>query len=285
MTPLRRELIRKLELHRMSASTRKLYVRAVEGLAEHYGRSPDRIDAKGIQDYLHHQLVVKKLSWSTCNVTAAGLAFFYTRVLDRPGFRAELPPRRRPRRLPEVLSRDEVLALFDAAWTPMHRAVLMTTYGGGLRSCEVVRLKVTDVDSRRMTIRVEQGKGRKDRHAVLGPRLLGELRVYWRVERPPLWLFPKPESQREHWSAEGAQKMYYRTKKRAGIKRSGGIHALRHSFATHMLEDGVDSTVIQSMMGHAHISTTAQYLHVSRRHLAAVKSPLDTLLPDKSTAL
>jgi len=284
MTPLRKEMIRQLELYRMSASTQRLYVRAVKGLAEHYGRSPDTIEAREIQDYLHFQLVKKKLSWSTCNVTAAGLAFFYTRVLDRPGFRANLPPSRRPRKCPEVLSREEIVALFDAAWTPKHKAILMAAYGAGLRSCEVVRLQITDIDSKRMVIRVEQGKGRKDRHAVLGRRLLEELRSYWKIERPPLWLFPKPENQREHWSAEAAQKMYFRTKKRAGITRKGGIHSLRHSFATHMLEDGVDSSVIQAMMGHRHISTTARYLHVNRRHIATVESPLETLFSDTPEA-
>ena len=281
MTPLRTEMIKHLELERLSPSTHDAYLRAVAGLAKHYWRSPDRITGQEVQDYLHHLLVERKLAWSSCNVAACGLLFFYTKVLQWETLSLELPPRKRPKKQPEVLGREEVRRLFDAVSNAKHRALLMTTYGGGLRVSEVVNLKITDIDSQRTAIRVAQGKGWKDRRTILSKRLLHELRAYWKIDRPPEWLFPGSDINKPMARAS-AQKVYYAAKEAAGIRRGGGIHALRHSFATHMLEDGVDSTLIQAMMGHAHISTTAKYLHVSQRHLAKVKSPLDTLLEARS---
>jgi integrase/recombinase XerD len=280
MTPLRKEMIKRLELERLSPRTHEAYLWAVAGLAKHYSRRPDRLSSAQIQDYLHHLLVERKLAWSSCNVAACGLSFFYTKVLRWDSIRLELPPRKRQKMQPQVLSRGEVRRLFDAATNVKHRAVLMTTYGGGLRVSEVVKLKLVDIDSERMVIRVAQGKGWKDRRTILSRRLLLELRAYWKINQPPVWLFPGRDIDKA-MALGTAQKIYYGAKKAAGIRRDGGIHTLRHSFATHMLEDGVDSSLIQSMMGHASISTTAKYLHVSHRHLAKVKSPLDTLLEDR----
>lgn len=276
MTPLRKEMIKQLELARLSENTRDAYVRSVEGLARFYSRRPDRLTAGQVQDYLHHLLVERKLEWSSCNVAACGLSFFYRKVLGRDSFSLELPPRKRKKKQPEVLSRDEVRRLFNVTANVKHRALLMTTYGCGLRVSEVVNLKIVDIDSKRMTIRVVQGKGWKDRQAILSKQLLEELRAYWKIDRPPVWLFPGNDIDKAMVKGT-AQRIYYGAKKAAGIRRGGGIHTLRHSFATHMLEDGVDSTLIQAMMGHASIYTTAKYLHVSQRHLAKVKSPLDTL--------
>jgi site-specific recombinase XerD len=157
----------------------------------------------------------------------------------------------------------------------------MTTYGGGLRVSEVVQLKITDIDSKRRSIRVTQGKGRKDRRTVLGKILLQELRDYWKIDRPPVWLFPSGDINKP-MAKSTAQKIYYAAKKAAGIVRKGGIHTLRHSFATHMFDAGYDSRVIQVLMGHAWINTTVRYLHVSQRHLQKVKSPLDTLFETRS---
>lgn len=281
MTPLRKEMIKALELARFAENTQYAYLKSVEGLAEHYWRSPDQITREEIRDYLHHLLVKRKLAWSSCNVAACGLSFFYTNVLHQASFRLELPPRKRPKKLPEVLAREEVRRLFDAASNPKHRALLMTTYGGGLRVSEVVNLKVSDIDSKRKVIRVVQGKGWKDRQAILGKRLLEELRAYWKINQPPVWLFPGSDINKAMVRGT-AQRIYYNAKEAAGIRRGGGIHTLRHSFATHALEDGVDSTLIQKMMGHAHISTTTTYLHVSHRHMETVKSPLDTLFETSS---
>lgn len=278
MTLLRERMIKELELARFAPNTQIAYLRAVEGLARYHRRAPDGISVDEVRAYLHHSLVERKLSWSSCNVLACGLAFFYTRVLRHDGFRLELPPRTRPKVLPVVLSREEVAAILEAPASPKHRVLLATTYSAGLRVSEVVHLKLIDIDSRRMTIRVEQSKGRKDRLTVLSERLLGELREYWKIQRPPVWLFPGRDITMP--MARGtAHRIYYLAKKAAGITRGRGIHTLRHCFATHALEHGTDSTVIQQLLGHAYISTTARYLHVSARHLAQVKSPLDTLLP------
>jgi site-specific recombinase XerD len=271
-------MIKELELARFAPRTRYAYLRAVEGLALYYRRAPDRISIQEVRAYLHYQLIERELAWSSCNVTACGLAFFYTKVLHQDGFRLELPPRTRPKALPEILSREEVAALLEAPANPKHRALLKTTYGAGLRVSEVVHLRLTDIDSTRGTIRVEQGKGRKDRYVPLSERLLGELRVYWKIRRPPVWLFPGRDITAP-MTTRSAHRVYDDAKKTAGITRGRGIHTLRHCFATHCLEDGTDSTLIQQVLGHARISTTSRYLHVSTRHLAQVKSPLDSLPP------
>ena len=281
MTPLRKEMIKQLELQRLAPNTRMAYVRSVEGLAKHYGRAPDRVSSREIRDYLHHLLVERQLSWSTCNVAACGIGFFCKRFLGWDAVRIDLPPRTRPKTLPEILSRREVKMLIQATANLKHRALLMTAYGGGLRASELVKLKVTDIESDEMTIRVEQGKGRKDRRTILSDHLLQELRAYWRIERSPVWLFPGPDLTRPLTRCS-AHNVFHAAKSAAGITRGKGIHTLRHCFATHMLEDGIDSAVIQAMLGHAYLSTTAKYLHVTRSHFVSAKSPLDTLFAQNS---
>ena len=281
MTPLREKMIKELKLARYSEKTNEAYLRAAKGLAEYYWRSPEVISTAEARDYLHHLMVERKLSWSTCNVAASGLAFLYGKVLGREDFRAQLPSRKLPRTQPQVLSVEEVNRLFEVTKNPKHRVLLMTAYGAGLRVSEVVRLKVTDIESDREMIRVEQGKGRKDRRVLLSKHLLGELRTYWRIECPPVWLFPG-KSLDHHLSIGAAQRAYYRAKKAAGIQRGRGIHTLRHCFATHMLEAGADSTEVQMMMGHRSIATTIGYLHVTERRLEKLKGPLDKLFQSKS---
>lgn len=275
MTLLRERMIKELELARLAPNTQTAYLRAVASLAAYYHRAPDQISAEEVRAYLHHELVERKLAWSSCNVTVCGLSFFYTRVLKREGFSVKAP-RTRPKVLPEILSREEVAALLTALSNRKHRALLATTYGAGLRASEVTRLKVADIDSKRAVIRIEQSKGRKDRFVPLGERLLADLRAYWIVERPPVWLFPGHDPSRP-MTPHGANHIYHRAKRACGVTRGRGIHTLRHCFATHLLEDGVDSAVIQQLLGHAQISTTARYLHVSTRHLALLASPLDAL--------
>jgi integrase/recombinase XerD len=276
MTQLRERMVKELQLARKAANTQQAYVRAVEGLARYYRRPPDQISVEEIRDYLRHQLVDLDLAWSTCNVTMCGLIFLYTRVLGWEGLRLELPTRKRPKGLPEVLSQEEVARLLEAPKNPKHRALLKTTYSAGLRVSEVVHLKLEDVDSKRMTIRVRQSKGWKDRYVGLSERLVVELRDYWKIRRPPVWLFPGDELDRP-MSRSAAHQAYHRARMAAGITRGRGIHTLRHCFATHLLENGADSTVIKELLGHAYIATTARYLHVAQRHLATIKSPLDTL--------
>ena len=281
MTPLRQQMIRELELHRKAPDTIEAYVCAVAQLAAHYGRSPETISVAEVRDFLHHLITVRKLASSSVNQKAAGIRFFYQHVLGREEFQLKVPMKRSGK-LPQPLGRTEISRLFDAARNPKHRAILMTAYATGLRVSELARLKLTDIHADRMLIRVDQGKGRKDRYTLLSPRLLSELRAYWRAERPHGWLFLNGDRS-GHLPVGTAQKVYYLAKQRAGITRGRGIHTLRHSFATHLLEAGVDLPTIQRLLGHTSLTTTAKYLHVTSKHLSGTLSPLDLLrLPDSS---
>jgi integrase/recombinase XerD len=218
----------------------------------------------------------RKLHWNTVNTICSGLTFFYTQTLKRPDVAAAMPLRRTPRQLPEILSGEELIALFAAVDDPQHRALLMTTYGGGLRVSEVVKLRPRDIDSQRMMIRVVAGKRGKDRYTLLSVRLLEELRAYWRAYRPQTWLFPgrRPE---QPFNDDKAREAFNRAKAKAGIRKAGSIHLLRHCFATHLLEAGVDLRTIQILMGHSSIDSTVLYLHVTRKKLDATQNPLDLL--------
>jgi integrase/recombinase XerD len=275
MTPLRARMIRELELHRKSPSTIECYVAAVAQLARYYGRSPEQISLEEIRDFLHHLITVQKVAYSTCNQKLAGIRFFYREVLGQQDFQLRVPAKRSGR-LPEPLSRGQIARLFDATPNVKHRVLLMTTYGGGLRVSELVRLKPRDIHAERMVIRVDQGKGHKDRYTLLSPRLLEELRGYWRAYRPQAWLF---EGARAgcHLAVATAQKVFDRAKERAGVQHGNGIHCLRHSFATHLMEAAVPLPVIQRLMGHSCLSTTAKYLHVTGQQLGTIQSPLELL--------
>lgn len=205
------------------------------------------------------------------------LKFCYHVTLKRPQAQFEIPRPRQPQKLPQILAREEVARLIELTANPKHRAMLMTTYGAGLRVSELCHLKVSDIDSARMTLRVEQGKGAKDRYTLLSPRLLRELRRYWALHRPKQWLFSAAQDRDQPISITTAQKMFYRARRRAGIDKDCGIHGLRHAFATHLLEAGVDIHTIQRLMGHGHISSTLRYFHLAHKHLAATPSPLELL--------
>ncbi len=274
MTPLRKRMIRELELRRKAPTTVSSYVKAVEELARYYRRSPDRISTEEIRDYMHFLIVGKKLSYSSCNHKIVAINFFFREVVRR---KVDLRvPMKRSGRLPEPLSREEVARLLDTAENQKHRVLMMTAYSGGLRVSELVRLKPQDIHSERMLIRVNQGKGRKDRYTLLSQRLLDELRAYWRESRPELWLFPN-QARTDHMPTCTPARAFYRLKQRAGITHGHGIHTLRHSFATHLLEAGVDLRTIQILMGHTSLNTTVKYLHVTEKHLEQTKSPLDLL--------
>ena len=205
-----------------------------------------------------------------------GLRFFYHTTLKRDPTTFSIPARRQPSRLPALLSREEIQRLIAQAPNLKHRTMILTTYAGGLRLNEVLHLRVEDIDSARMTIRVEQGKGAQDRYTVLSARLLTALRAYWSVARPRPWLFPSDRTaQPMHPTA--LQRAYVTAKRRAGILKPGGIHGLRHAFATHLLEAGADLRTIQLLLGHVKLEHTVIYLHLSRRHLHAVPNPLDAL--------
>jgi site-specific recombinase XerD len=269
-------MIRELQLRGYAAPTQKAYLEAVQGLAKHFLISPDRLTAEQVQDYLLFLMTERKLQWSTVHTIAAGLTFFYTQTLKRPDIALAIPARRTPRRLPEIYSAQELQRLFAAAPPGKPRAVLMTTYGGGLRVSEVIRLQVTDIDGQRRMIRVARGKREQDRYTLLSARLLDELRAYWKIDRPRPWLFPGRDPQRP-MSDETARAIFSRAKAKAGIHKRGSLHILRHSFATHLLEAGVDLRTIQILMGHSSITSTAYYLHLTCKTLDQTPNPLDLL--------
>jgi integrase/recombinase XerD len=224
----------------MSVRTRESYLGAVRALAKHYGRAPDTITEEEVQSYLLHLIEERKLAWSSCNIVFQGLKFFYRITLKRSATQFDIPRARQPQKLPRILSREEVLALIESTRNPKHRAILMTADGSGLRLNEICHLKVNDIDSKRMTIRVEQGKGAKDRYTLLSPRLLAELRRYWSLHRPKEWLFTSPDATRPIGDRT-VDRIYKAAKARAGIAKEGGIHSLRHAFATHLLEAGLSA--------------------------------------------
>lgn len=276
MGALRKQMDGDLVVRGMSVRTREVYLNAVAGLAKYYGRRPDRITQQEVQNYLLYLIEERKLAWSSCNVVAQGLKFFYRVTLKRSAAQFDIPRARQPQKLPEILAREEVAALIEKTANLKHRLLLMTAYGAGLRLNELCHLKVNHLDSARMTIRVEQGKGAKDRYTLLSPRLLMELRRYWVAQRPKEWLFPRRDGSGPIGDAS-VQKIFHAAKARAGIVKHGGIHALRHAFATHLLESGVDVHTIQRLLGHGHISSTLRYFHLARKHLAKTPSPLDLL--------
>ena len=280
MRPLRQKMLEDMKLRRFAPNTQEAYVSAVAGLAKYYNQSPDLIDKEKIQAYLLHLMEERKLSWGTCNIVVSALRFFYTQTLGMDSMHLGIPPMKTQTKLPEVLSVEEITRLFQCTRNLKHRVILMTTYAAGLRVSEVVNLMLKDIDSRRMTIRVCQGKGNKDRYTILSNRLVTELRTYWRKYKPRLWLFPGafPDRPMTRFSAE---RLYYAAKERAGITKEGCIHMLRHCFATHLLEAGVDLRTIQLLMGHSSITTTTRYLRIISKKLTATKSPLDLIeIPD-----
>lgn len=280
MTPLRSRLIEEITLRNYSPRTAEAYVHAVYGLAEYYHRSPDTLSDPEIRQYLLHLHLNTGKAASTLNVAVSGLRFFYQRVLHRPFHHLErnLPRPRQPKRRPRAYSLPEIRKLINTCTHPRHRAFLLTVYGAGLRLNEACHLRPEHIERDMRLIRVEQGKGRKDRYTVLPDTVLTELENYWRVCRPPRpWLFPSSRHPDQPMCDGTAQKIFYAAVERARLPDKGGIHCLRHSFATHWIEAGLPLFVLKRMLGHTSLSTTNQYVHLSREHLAKVKSPLDTL--------
>ena len=276
MTELRKRMDDDMVARGFASRTRSSYLWAVTSLARFYRRSPDQISDEEVQAYLVHLHRERQLSASTCNVVSSGLRFFYHVTLKRHRTSFNIPLSRQRGKLPVLLSRDEVERLIRHAGNPKFRTMLLTTYAAGLRLNEVLHLRVTDIDSSRMTIRVEQGKGGKDRYTVLSARLLAALREYWTRARPQPWLFPSDRTaQPMHPTA--LQRAYGIAKRRAGIRKPGGIHGLRHAFATHLLEAGVDLHTIQRLLGHGHITTTTRYFQLTRHTEIGPDSPLDLL--------
>jgi site-specific recombinase XerD len=255
-----------LVLHGKAARTREAYVSAVAQLARHYRRSPDALSGGEIEAYLVHLLRERKLSRSTVNQAGCAINFLFGKVLGRNGSPCGIPLPRGPQKLPEILSREEIGRLLAGAPSLRARTLLACAYGLGLRVSELCALRLQHIDAAadRMCVRVVQGKGAKDRYVPLAADLLEMLRGYWRAERPRQWLFPGYGDAAQPVDIKTAQRWYRRARAAAGITKAGGIHSLRHGYATHLLEAGVDLHSISQWLGHRHVSTTSRYLHLAR---------------------
>lgn len=280
MSELRKRMNDAMLLRGFSERTRDTYLRCVSALARHHGRSPDTLDSTAIQAYLLHLITEKKLAYASVNQAVCAIRFLLTAVLGQKEAAFAIPMARVPRRLPKVLTREEVGRLLAHARNLRDRTLLETTYAAGLRLSEVCALELADIESapERMCLKVRQGKGGKDRYTLLSPRLLDSLRLYWRAYRPRHWLFPNPVGDAPLYK-QSAQRLYHVARNAAGIDNGGGIHTLRHSFATHLLEAGVDIHTIQRLLGHGHVGTTMRYLHLAQSRLTGTASPLDLLTP------
>jgi len=277
MTPLRQRMIEDMRLRNLSAETQRSYIHYMADFAMYFKTPPDQLGPEAVREFQLYLIQERKLSPDSVNCFTSAAQFFYLTTLEMPWSEAYFRRARVPQRLPVVLSATEVALFFQAIGILKHRAVLMTCYGAGLRIAEAVSLKPSDIDSQRMVIRVEQGKGAKDRYVTLSPRLLQVLREYWRRQRPMgPWLFPAIKPHR-HISPATIQQVCRESAQLAGIDKRVTAHTLRHSFATHLLENGADIRVIQVLLGHRRIDTTARYTRVSTAQIAATASPLDTL--------
>ena len=275
ISPLRRRMIEDMTVRNLSPATQQSYIHAVAKFSRYFGRSPDRLGVEDVRAYQVH-LISKGISWASLNQIVCALRFFYGVTLGCDTIPERIAYAREPRKLPSVLSADEVVRFLEAVSSLKARVALTTAYAAGLRVSEVIGLKAADIDSDRMVIRIERGKGGKERYVMLSEQLLGILRSYWRLARPESFLFPgrdknKPIEQTVlHAACRSARAA-------AGIDKRVSVHVLRHSFATHLLESGVDIRIIQVLLGHEHLSTTARYTQVSTHLISGTKSPLDRL--------
>jgi site-specific recombinase XerD len=276
MSALREEVLLQMRLRGFAAKTVDAYIHALEQLWAFYRRSLERLSGGEVQRFLDEVITVRKLAWATVNVYFSAYRFLYEQVLKRPAREFSIPRRGRSGKRPGVLSRQEVERLIETPRNVKHRALLGMTYGSGLRVSEVVRVKIADIDRGRMMLRVEQGKGHKDRYTVLSSRALKLLEELWRVYRPAEFFFTGQDGVRPICDGT-AQAVYYAALRTSGVRRVGGIHVLRHCFATHLMEAGTDIYTIRRWMGHTSLVTTGRYMHVTAEHLATIKSPLDAL--------
>lgn len=260
MTPLRQKMMDVMLVRGMSHRTHRSYLRAVTDLAKYYRRSPDQLSGEELQAFFLYLVKERNLSSSSCRLYLNAIRFFYLHVLGRDSFGITLQVPKRDQRIPELLKRSEVAQILSASTNIKHRMLLTTCYGCGLRVSEVVALQVRHIDGERRLLRVEQGKGAKDRAVILSPTLLQLLRQYWQLLKPPHWLFPGRKSD-SPLSIETAQRIFQRAKRQAGIEKIGGIHSLRHAYATHQLEEGMPIHQLQRLLGHQNIQSTLRYTH------------------------
>lgn len=278
MSELRTRMNNAMLLRGLADRTRESYLACVTQLAKHYRRSPDTLSAEEVQAFLLHLIVDKKLAYSSVNQAACAFRFLFGEVLRNKSIWLDIPMAKVPKRLPLILSREEVQRLFEHCGNLRDRVLLQTVYAAGLRLGELCALELSDIESApdRMCLKVRQGKGGKDRYTLLSPRLLESLRLYWQAYRPRRWLFPNRDGDGPIYD-QTVQRLYSAVRDAAGLPKGGGIHTLRHCFATHLLESGVDLFTIQHLLGHGHLSTTMRYLHLARAHLTGQTSPLELL--------
>lgn len=280
MTTLRQRMLEDMQIRNLAPATQTTYVRYIQGFAQHFGQSPEHLGPGEVRDYQVYLLHERRLSPTTLGGLVAALRFLYGVTLKRSWSVEEIPAPRRVRKVPVVLSREEIARLLCAARNLKHRALLTTIYGCGLRSTEATHLRVQDIDSQRMLLHIAFGKGAKERMVPLSPRLLSVLREYWKQSRSEHWLFPGRDPQRPF---RGASLRRALGKIRDGLQLNKPVtlHALRHSYATHLLEAGVEIRTIQLLLGHRSLNSTSRYTHISAKKLHEAQSPLDTL-PDVS---
>lgn len=271
-----------LYLQRVSPRTRATYLRTVSALSAFHRQPAAELSNEQIQDYLLYCIQEKKLAWASCNVILCSLKKYYQDYLGRNESEFTIPRRPRSNQLPKILSQQDVRAILTALSNLKHRALLHIVYGSGLRVSEVVKLRPGHIDSSRMLIRVEEAKGRKDRYTILSKTGLEVLRSYWRAYRPEEWLFPG-QDKRSHLSITAAQRVYKQAVNRAGVAGGRGIHTLRHCFATHACDQGVEIFVIRKWLGHSRLETTSKYLHLSPERARTLSSPLDNLFAEGET--
>ena len=264
-----------LRIRGYSANTRECYLRCVRHFVGHFMVPPDRLVPEQVRQYQLYLTRDRHISWSYFNQVVCALRFFYRQVLKKDWAVEQIPYQRTGRKLPEILSPQEVTALLQAPTNLKHRALLMTMYAAGLRVAEVTHLRVTDIDGQRMVIRVEQGKGRKDRYVMLSPHLRTVLQQYWRAQRPTTLLFPGPDGR--PLTRTSVNRFFHRARRRAKITKHVSPYSLRHACATHMLESGTNIRVIQTLLGHRSLRTTQRYTHVTATYLQGTQSPLDRL--------
>ncbi len=277
MTPLRRRMIDDLKLRNYSPYTIDGYVRAVRKFAEFHGRSPDELGNEHVRQFLLHLVNVRRVAWGTYNIHLCALRFLYNVTLGRETLLKGIPCPKEQKHLPVVLTFEEATQLFNACRNFKHQTMFLCAYAGGLRVSEVAHLKVADIDSGRNVLHIRQSKGWRDRYVPLSPRLLVVLREYWEQYRPQTWLFYGPDKCR-HITSNNISRACAVTREQAGLGKHVTMHTLRHSYATHLLEAGVDLRTIQVLLGHKQIKTTAKYTHVSRKLLESTPSPLDLLI-------
>lgn len=260
MTPLREAMIKAMQVRGFSPRTHESYLSAVTDFAHYYHRSPAALDVEDVREYIEYLATERKLAPATCRLSLNGIRFLYLQVLDRPAYDVPIPIPKRPQRIPELLTHAEVARILATCENTKHRMMLMLCYGCGLRLSELIGLRVSDIDGERSWLRIEQGKGAKDRLVPLGPTLLEQLRSYWRELRPRAWLFPGRPAHTPLCEST-PQKAYSNAKERAEVSKIGGIHALRHAFATHQLEAGLPVHRLQRLLGHRSLHTTLRYVH------------------------